>query len=191
MDGFNYLSNLPVIVPETTPSEISINEKYLVYSVGERDVKNTIEVWVLAPPKRFLLDAGFEKNICALELGAASRGSPLCVATKERVVFWNSLDDDPIQSPIQLGEELGYSQHIAFEPDTNSLISICFEKNILIFELQNCRPFVQVFELFTFHVNFSCVVRRTLFQCERVCFLSWKVTSIAFCFRFVSFYLFF
>jgi hypothetical protein len=38
------------------------------------------------------LEGGLVKSVTAMALGRASEGSPLCAASKERIIIWDSLD---------------------------------------------------------------------------------------------------
>jgi hypothetical protein len=140
---------------ESPSNRICLNDEYLVATTNSQQdiIVQKLNHENDLRKNMIILDGDFARNIQALAIGSSIQGSRLCAASKDKIILWLHIDDifevyDVSKCPnnlyIMLCEGQGNVQHLCFEQETNSLLSACIEKYIIIFELENMKPIIQL-----------------------------------------------
>jgi WD40 repeat protein len=161
MESIFSTGHISLLFPEKPPSQLCLNEKFIAFPNGDANSRgNLIEVCTFeesslpnTPPK-LTLDGGFEKNITCMALGKACHGSTICIAAKDRIGVWMSLEEEihalthseangsSVENFVVLAENLGNVQHAAFDQETDRLVAVCIEKSTVIWELETFKAIV-------------------------------------------------
>lgn len=154
------INKFPCLNLSKITHQVKISECYAIFPATWQhgNEQCLLQAYIFEKATSIWLDFGLEQDILSIAIGEDSLGSPICIATKNSVIFCGSIPsiiedwltgegEDIIQVAeysVFLCEHEGNIRNIQFEGETGKLVAICIDKQIQVYELETFKQIVRL-----------------------------------------------